>query len=326
MRVCAVVLCLFVCAQCCDMQSSRIAFENADPITLKVGIFNIANCKADEESETTNFWVRQEALVRQINEIDADVLVLNELRPFRNRVTGDMMQPPAFLGRLERFANVYTYFNASPTAFGVGILYRRDVVYVLQTRTMWLSTTPGTPSDTWGNGNGRVVFAVQFAPVSDGRINMGRSFWVMATHLGLGEAEKDASVALLAKMCQVESVRGEACFVVGDMNFFADKNGPAQRAVLTSAGMIDAGAAAVFSFDAEQRCHGTFIGFETDPYKSTVETLLGKGDGVPSRLDHVFVSPGARVIDARVYAESYEQLRTRKTPSDHLPLVCTCVV
>ncbi|CAH6419603.1 Hypothetical protein KVN_LOCUS2 [uncultured virus] len=86
--------------------------------------------------------------------------------------------------------------------------------------------------------------------------------------------------------------------------------------------MLDIGLEAKFSFDNSKQCFGTFLGFEHDAYKSTYESLTDENKK-PSRLDHIWSSPLLETKDPIIWVENEKQLIERKTPSDHLPLLCT---
>ena len=100
---------------------------------LRFGTYNLANAAQDEQSETTNFYRRLSAILQLIATMDLDILVLNELRPYRNRDTGKMCYPPEFLGQIEGYDHVYDYNNATGMSFGNAILYKRNKFYPLQT-------------------------------------------------------------------------------------------------------------------------------------------------------------------------------------------------
>jgi endonuclease/exonuclease/phosphatase family metal-dependent hydrolase len=291
--------------------------------TLRIGTFNLANSLLDEKSETTNFFVREGVVLDAIKKMNCDVLGLNELRPYRNRMTGETCQPSNFLGKLEGYAHIYDYMSADPLAFAIGLAYRRSSVYPVKTVKYWLSETPEIPSDSWGNGFCRILLGAKFYPVVNGKINLSaKPIWIYVTHLGLGEKEKNECVKLIPKLIN-KDVGTDHYAVLGDFNFFDDKDGQQQRRTLSDAGMKDVGAQTYFSFDTTKRCYGTFLGFDGDAFKSTYESLSGLSDKVPSRLDHIWVSPFTEVSDVTCWVEKEEQLINRTTPSDHLPLLCT---
>jgi endonuclease/exonuclease/phosphatase family metal-dependent hydrolase len=318
-----------------ETASSKITgFQSDQECIIKLGTFNVANAVTDEKSETTNFFVREEAVLKTIKDMNCDVLVINELRPYMNRTDSSQCQPVTFLGKLPQYAHVYDYMNGSPLSFGNAILYKRDVVYPVKTVKYWLSETPEVPSDSWGNGFGRILMGIKFYPMlSPDKINLGaKPFWVYAVHLGLGESEKAECAKLIPKLVRKDA--GEDHFaILGDFNFFDDRDGKKHRQIMVDSGLSDAGAVSFLSCMPLTRCYGTFLGFEKDDFKSSYEVLMGftHADSelgsekygfnatMPSRLDHGFVSDHTEISDARVWVESIKQLIDRTTPSDHLP-------
>jgi len=195
--------------------------------------------------------------------------------------------------------------------------------FPVKTVKYWLSETPEIPSDSWRNGFGRTVLGVKFYPVIEEKINLNaKPVWIYVTHFGLGEKEKNECVKLIPKLIH-RDVGDDHYAIVGDFNFFDDKDGPQQRKTLTEAGLKDVGIETYFSFDPTQRCYGTYLGFEIDLFKSTYESLAGLNDKAPGRLDHIWVSPLTEVSNVMCWVEKKEQLMERTTPSDHLPLLCT---
>lgn len=306
------------------MENCKMVVKNStSQSNLKIGTFNLANSLLDEKSETTNFFSREGAVSDAIKKMNCDVIGLNELRPYRNRVTGEMCHPSNFLGKLEDYAHIYEYMSADPLAFAIGLAYRRSTVYPIKTVKYWLSETPEIPSDSWGNGFGRIILGVKFYPVIEGKINLSaKPIWIYVTHLGLGEREKNECVRLIPQLIN-RDVGNDHYAVVGDFNFFDDKDGSQQRKSLIEAGLKDVGVEAYFSFDSTRRCYGTFLGFDHDAFKSTYESLAGVDKRAPSRLDHIWISPFTEVSNVTCWVEKEEHLIERTTPSDHLPLLCT---
>lgn len=298
------------------------------PVSLRVGTFNLANSLLDEKSETTNFFLREPLILDTIDKMKCDILAVTELRPYQNRVSKELCSISSFLGKIAGYDHIYEYMNATPLSFAMGILYCRSKVYPVKTVKYWLSETPETPSDTWGNGFGRILLGAKFYPVVNSNINLGaKPLWVYTAHLGLGEKEKNESVKIIPKLIQNDVGNDDFVFM-GDMNFFedGDRQGSNQRQILVESGMIDVGKDACFSFNSNLKSFGTFIGFEEDAFKSTYETLTGKDHKFSSRLDHIFSSNTLKTSDVTLWVEDEQQLIDRKTPSDHLPLLCTAIL
>ncbi len=218
------------------------------------------------------------------------------------------------------------YRNPSPLAFGQATLYRADKFYAHQTVKRWLSDTPREVSDTWSRaaagstGWGYLVLATRFLPVHDSKIvDNGAPFWVLNVHFGLDETVKTRSAHQLLAIAR-ELCADEPFLVAGDFNLFPDRDGDAQRAILT-AHWQDLGKGAR-TLQAGRQVEGTFVGYEHDPFKADLRDMR-------SRLDHVFASPSSRVHctgPAILYtkcmlAQEPPELSTRQLPSDHLPLL-----
>lgn len=298
--------------------ASLITFEDKTPVSIKIGTFNVANALNDEKSEMNNFFKREKQVVETIRRIKPHVMALLELRPYQNRITGEMCYPPDFLGKLSEYAHKYQYNSANSLAFANGILYDRSVLFPIREVTHWLSETPDFVSDSWGNGFGRTMFGVKFHHVLDGKVNKHKCIWIYVTHLGLREEEKEHSVKLIPKLIR-EDTGGDPFVVMGDFNFFDDRDGKKQRQLMVSADLVDVGVETYFSFDETKRCYGTFMGFETDHVKFSYEDLSDPSKA--SRLDHIFTSKDIKTTRVVVYADCEEQLMTKTTPSDHLPLI-----
>lgn len=298
--------------------ASMINFEDEAPVSIKIGTFNVANTLTDEKSEITNFFKRERQVVETIRRIKPHAMAILELRPYLNRSTGEMCYPPDFLGKLGTYAHKYQYNTANPLSFANGIIYDRSVLYPVREVTHWLSETPEFVSDSWGNGFGRTLFGIKFHHVVDGKVNKHKCIWIYVTHLGLGEAEKEHCAKLIPKLIKAD-VGDDPFVVMGDFNFFDDRDGKKHRQLMVSADLVDVGTDMYFSFDETRRCYGTFMGFETDRVQFSLEDL---GDpSKASRLDHIFTSNNIKAIKVTVYADNEEQLITKTTPSDHLPLI-----
>lgn len=141
-------------------------------------------------------------------------------------------------------------------------------------------------------------------------------FWVFNVHFGLDEDVKTKSCLKLLQI--INEVAGNEPYIVcGDFNFFPDKDGNIQRAVLTAI-MKDLGHGALTL--AGKLVEGTFIGYEHDQFKADLNNMT-------SRLDHIFSSKTVeRIGSAILYTKTMldnepQELTTRDYPSDHLPIL-----
>jgi predicted extracellular nuclease len=301
-----------------QINMSKITNIRTIAANLKIGTFNVANSPLEEASKTVNFSLREKQIIKTINDIDADILGLNELRNYGNK------QPVNFLGKLTNCNHIYDYMNGHKS-MAMGILYKRSKVYPMQIVKKWLSTTPDVPSDDWGNGFGRIILGVKFLPVLDEQICINsKPLWIFIVHLGLGEFEKDQCVKLIPGLIKSIVHKDDNFLILGDFNFFDDKNGLKQREVLVNSGMIDVGTTMNFYYNKTSeigvRAFGTFLGFNDDNYKSSYDQMIQSN--CAGRLDNIFISQNLKYQNVMVFAESQQEVIDRKTPSDHLPLIC----
>ena len=126
--------------------------KKSEPIEINIATYNVANSLLDEKSDINNFFLREEfilKLITKLKETGIDILTLTELRPYKNRITGEMRYPPYFLGKINEYAHIYDYMSGNPLSFAMAILYDRTKVYPVKTVKYWLSETYEVPSDSW---------------------------------------------------------------------------------------------------------------------------------------------------------------------------------
>jgi endonuclease/exonuclease/phosphatase family metal-dependent hydrolase len=328
------------------MNSNLYVNDPTYKFDYKVLQYNVDQAVREEEFEATKWNNRYPRVKQLIDAVDADIVCLQEMRwlgDANHLARGpcrDPLQLPntlsvnRFLASFDQYHSKVEYRNGSPLAFGQAILYKPQKLFPLKVVTRWLSDTPEVPSDTWpikpngSPGFGYLVLGVQFLPVKEevsvvnGRtatcvkfIANATPFWVFNTHFGMEEDIKDKSCVALLKI--VKGLVGTDEFLVcGDFNFFSDRDGEKQRAVLTQE-WNDLGKGARTLGGKE--VSGTFIGYDHDQFKADLKTC-------GSRLDHVFSSRGLTAVEKVLYTrtmleEEPEELTTRLYPSDHLPLV-----
>jgi endonuclease/exonuclease/phosphatase family metal-dependent hydrolase len=176
-----------------------------------------------------------------------------------------------------------------------GIFYRRDRFEPdrLDCGTFWLSDTPEVPgSTTWGNPIPRVAAWMRLVDRSS-----QRGFYVFNTHWDhRHQGSREKAARLMASRIQARKKADEPVVVLGDFNATAEN--PAMTYLTGSgAGLVD-----VFT-----TLHAR------ESRRTTLHFWKGKRDG-SLKVDHILVSPGAKVIDAAI--------RDRDEPmvSDHFPV------
>jgi len=262
--------------------------------------YNVDQAMREEKYEATK-WVNRSARIRAlILKVNADIVTLQEFRA----LPGVDETPEQFLASFSpAYRYVIEYRNSQPLAFGQVTMWKADRFYPLEVAKRWLSDTPSTP-------------------IHEGKFIYGATpFWVFNTHFQLDEHVKTQSChSVLRSMREIIGNANEAFTLSGDFNFFPDRDGATQRAILTSE-LQDLG---VKMNTLEQKeLHGTFVGYDHDEFKADLGNMV-------SRLDHIFLG-GAPRIESRsewllVYNRTMlenepEPFTTRSYPSDHLPLV-----
>lgn len=278
--------------------------------------YNVDQAMREEQFEDTKWNNRYSRVTSLINDVDADIVCLQEMRKLPGTISVSQ-----FLSSLSKYQYEIGYRNPSLLSFGQATLYKPEKVYPLQTVKRWLSDTPETVSDTWAlnaggsTGFGYLVLGTQFVAVKEGKVvTNAEPFWVFNVHFGLEEDLKTKSCHKLLEIVTAIT-KGQHFVICGDFNFFPDRDGNKQRAILTEK-LQDLGKGAKTL--GGRLVEGTFIGYEHDQFKADLTNMV-------SRLDHVFGSEGVIGKEPTLYTktmlpEEPEELTTRKYPSDHLPL------
>ncbi|MFI4916576.1 MAG: endonuclease/exonuclease/phosphatase family protein [Phycisphaerales bacterium JB060] len=178
--------------------------------------------------------------------------------------------------------------------------------------TFWLSDTPEVVASTsWGNGITRIATYARFERVGPKKDEgEPKALWVFNTHFDhRSQPSRERSAALVARRIAGRANPGEPVVLMGDFN--AGETNPAiaylrgeadVQGERTPAPLVDSfrianpGATDV----------GTFGGF--DPAKTGGE-----------KIDHVFIEPGASVLDAAIVRDPVPGDDAR-APSDHFPV------
>lgn len=304
------------------MNSNLYTHGSKVKISFKVLQYNVDQAMREEKVPSTKWNVRYPRIQKLINEVGADIVCLQEMRKLPDTISVNR-----FLASFDQYSYEIGYRNSNTLSFGQATLYKPEKFYPLQTVKKWLSDTPDMVSDTWAvkaggtTGFGYLVLCTQFVHVEEGKIISNLPpFWVFNVHFGLEEELKTKSCYKLLDI--VKNVAKDQEFLVcGDFNFFPDRDGDKQRAILTTE-FKDLGKGAKTLLGKE--CKGTFIGYDHDEFKADLKNMV-------SRLDHIFSSSGVLGENAVLYTKTMlevepPELTTRDTPSDHLPLFITIKV
>ena len=209
------------------------------------------------------------------------------------------------------------------------IFYKKDKLQLLNHGDFWLSETPEKPGLGWDAACIRICTWGKFSvKVPDtqyrrGLFNRGPKpkgkvfyfFNLHMDHVGV-VARREAAKLVVAKIREI--AQGEPVVLTGDFN--VDQNDEIYTIFTNSGLLMDSYDAAHIRF-AE---NGTFNAFKTNYFTT-------------SRIDHVFVSPSAKVEAYGVFTDSYwtpdndlddnlkasdapQQTYIRHNPSDHYPV------
>lgn len=290
--------------------NNHISFSNItipyNPI-FKVMSYNIDNAFREEEYDKTKWNNRSPKVIKIINEANPDIVCLQELRDLPGTSVN------RFLSKFNQYHFVIARRNPSTFAFGQATLYKREKAFPLISFPEWFTPTLEEASDAGNN----MVLCTKFSLVHNEEILKNISpFWVFNTQFGIDEQIKTKSCYRLLEIIE-KNAKKDPYIVCGDFNFFPDKDGDAQRAILTK-NMQDLGKNAQTL--AGKKVEGTFIGYEHNQFKANLENMV-------SRLDHIFGSKTVQKVGpAILYTKTMldkepEELTTRDYPSDHLPLI-----
>ena len=199
------------------------------------------------------------------------------------------------------------------------IWYRRDRFKLLRHGDFWLSETPETPSRGWDAALNRICTWGYFKDrVTHKKIWM---FNLHNDHVGVKARAESARLVVrrIKEMCR----SGEIVFLTGDFN--VDQTNDIYQIYTTSGVLSDSYETAAIRYAP----NGTINRF--DPSSRT-----------ESRIDHVFVSPGIRVVSYGVMTETWRSpgedswttttsgdfpvevgfsTWTARTLSDHFPVI-----
>nr|QYA18704.1 putative endonuclease/exonuclease/phosphatase [Clandestinovirus] len=292
------------------------------PSELHYMTYNVDQAMREEAFPETKWMARKDRVAALINEVNADIITLQEMRKLPNTITVNEWLATSF----PQYYYEIGFRNASALSFGQANLYNPNKFYADRTVKRWLSDTPNVISDTWASsaggstGFGYLVLATRFLWVFEGKVVENKKpFWVFNVHFGLEEDLKTKSCAKLLEIVK-EVSGGESSIISGDFNLFPDRDATKQRAILVSE-FNDIGEGAITSQKA-QKVEGTFVGFEHDSFKADLKNMV-------SRLDHIFTYPKtnqfvkrdpAQLITKTMLVPEPEELSVRHLPSDHLPI------
>ncbi len=196
------------------------------------------------------------------------------------------------------------------------IFYKTEVFELLDHGDFWLSPTPDVPSKGWDAALNRICTWGHF------RVKATKQeLYYMSLHMDhIGVQARMESAKLVVEKIK-EICGGKPVVLTGDFN--VDQNNPIYN-VFTGSGIL---ADSYEICEIRYALDGTANGFDPNSFTT-------------SRIDHVFVTPGTRVIRYGVLTDTYRtmtpeakkyengnfpkeisfQAYQARTPSDHFPL------
>lgn len=253
---------------------------------LRVVTFNI---RFGSASDGPDRWeIRREKVVETIRDLDAPIVGLQEAEAF---------QVKELLEALPRYAVAGVFRDDGRLAGeGAPILFDRARFTLVDARTFWLSDTPEIPdSNTWGAACTRVCTHARLLDLGS-----GRTLTVFNTHYDhVSQRARLESTRLILRTLNRHAGHGPV-ILFGDFN--ADESNPAYLAF--------------FESSMEPPLRNAFRAVHPDAPGGTFNNFNPDSDGGTSKIDHILVGPGLRVLDAGIDRRKIGG----RYPSDHFPV------
>lgn len=278
---------------------------------MLVGSYNI-RYKNGGDSIAGNVWTKRcQVICDQVNFMSPDVFGAQEV------LHGQLLDMLSLL-------DGYDYIGVGRDDGNMGgeyacILYKTDRLRLLDQGNFWLSETPDRPGLGWDAACVRICTWGKFAGQTATNDEAFYFFNLHMDHVGV-TARREGAKLIVRKIREI--AQGAPVIVTGDFN--VDQKDEIYN-IFTESGLLkDSYMASRLKF-AE---NGTFNSYDTDLYTE-------------SRIDHIFVSPEARVDSYGVLTNCYwlpneesgDQLKghdapqqinfskySRRLPSDHYPV------
>lgn len=278
---------------------------------LLVGSYNI-RYKNGGDSIKGNVWNKRcQVICDQVNFMSPDIFGAQEV------LYGQLND---MLARLDGYDYIGVGRDDGKRAGEyAAIFYKTDRLRLLDEGNFWLSETPDRPGLGWDAACVRICTWGRFAGQTATDDDAFYFFNLHMDHVGV-TARREAAKLIVKKINEI--AHDAPVIVTGDFN--VDQNDEIYRIFTTSGLLKDSYLASRLRF-AE---NGTFNSFDPDLYTE-------------SRIDHILVSPSARVDSYGVLTNSYwipdkssaDQLKghdapqqinfskySRRLPSDHYPV------
>jgi endonuclease/exonuclease/phosphatase family metal-dependent hydrolase len=239
-------------------------------------------------------WPRRQPLMAALLERHSpDLVGFQEVRSNQLHALQNMLPEHAFIGNVPGA-------DVSPEMPWLmnPVFFRLDRLQLIDAGFGWLTSQDarGVPQLGWPEAGLTLARPSHAVWAKFSCRTSGEVFYHINVHLppGSAPAREKASTALVALLSQVAT--GAPLLVTGDFNA---TNEPALDRLI-SAGLVNARAKA-------QRLEG--------PSGTKVDRATGRVGSHP--IDHLFVSPGVRILQFSTVGDQFEQ----RFPSDHLPVL-----
>ena len=259
---------------------------------LRVATYNI-RCEIPDDSLKGNGWkLRCPVIAQLIRFHDFDIFGTQEV--FQGQLNDMLNQLPG-----------YDYTGVGRNGLKDGefspIFYNKEKLQLLQSGNFWLSETDDKPSVGWDAAFPRICAWGRFKVKES-----GDCFWFFNLHMDhIGVKARLESSVLVLKKIKALSI-GEPFILTGDFNMDQTSDG---YKLFSGSGILQD---SYETAEIRYALNGTFNNF--NPNLKT-----------DSRIDHIFVSKGFRVVRYGVLTDSYRSevslhQYVNKLPSDHYPV------
>ncbi len=263
---------------------------------IKFLAWNIDQARREEKYEKTKWDNRSENVKQLINNVNADIIALIELRDLETS-NENAQQFLSYFANYDKVSRRYCHYDL---AFTMALLINPKKYFVGNTRIH--------------NYHGNVVNdkMIMFIDLQD-KLTL-KWFTIGITHLDMEENRKWESIHILSNLMREQKY---PTFIYGDYNFFDNKEGINQRQYMLSKFNDIAYPIYMKTDDGDELLSGTFIGFPHDEFKQKFENM--------SRLDHIFATKNVSSSKAySPYLNDYQcdntNYDTYNYPSDHLAI------
>jgi hypothetical protein len=235
--------------------------------------------------------------------LDLDVLVLTEFHAYIDNQIGRRVSVVEFLGNFPSYDHVYQY--VAPHSFAIAILYKKNKLHHLKTTSQPLEEN-------------RLMLGAKFQSLES---TESTPIWFFAVYLNDNYMLTKLNCELIPKYVLRDINDGDHYVVLGDFQFYPSSRG-AQilKNLLSLTQWNDVCEEMSLTCSSFWKCHGSYIGYDHSVIDLTFLDLVDNKTAV--RPDSIFLSHHITNLGSYVYVETLEQLMSKQTPSDHLPIYC----